>query len=272
MIPKLAYLEKYKSGSEEKVSTSVLKGKVDSKVTVIDEDLKSSAALQLRSQPRPPFQENKEVKRRRYDSSDDESQLVGIEKKRRYDSDEEAEVILDKKRRYDSDEDEFNGKIPSIDQENSASLDGRNAQTVFRDSYGLKIDPPMTSKSIEERKRQEEHEKRELLLGKVQKEEESKMANELLKVSQAPFSRRTGDVELETFLKSKVRDGDPMAKLLSQQPKNDAEGSRKVYQGPMAQPNRFGILPGHRWDGVDRGNNWENTLLLARSSKRSKGK
>eukprot|EP01060_Flectonema_neradi_P010206 TRINITY_DN1732_c0_g1_i1.p1 TRINITY_DN1732_c0_g1~~TRINITY_DN1732_c0_g1_i1.p1 ORF type:complete len:507 (+),score=150.49 TRINITY_DN1732_c0_g1_i1:62-1582(+) len=39
-----------------------------------------------------------------------------------------------------------------------------------------------------------------------------------------------------------------------------ASKSKKIYHGSWA-PNRFNIPPGHRWDGKDRGNGYENRVL-----------
>ena len=33
--------------------------------------------------------------------------------------------------------------------------------------------------------------------------------------------------------------------------------TKPKYRGPLPPPNRFGILPGYRWDGIIRGTNYE---------------
>lgn len=71
-----------------------------------------------------------------------------------------------------------------------------------------------------------------------------------------PLARFAGDDDLEQHLRAVERDGDPMAQFLAKK-KAKNQPSRPVYRGPAAAPNRFGILPGYRWDGVDRSNGYE---------------
>ena len=41
------------------------------------------------------------------------------------------------------------------------------------------------------------------------------------------------------------------------------------YMGPWLPPNRFGILPGYRWDGIDRGSKFEDKVLKMGNEKRA---
>ncbi|XP_050439234.1 BUD13 homolog [Adelges cooleyi] len=93
---------------------------------------------------------------------------------------------------------------------------------------------------------------------------------------QKPLARYADDQDLEDLLKSKVRDGDPMLDYIRNN-KADADddvspdGVRheiRVFRG-FCPPNRFGIQPGHKWDGVDRSNGYEAKYLLQLNSKKA---
>jgi pre-mRNA-splicing factor CWC26 len=42
-----------------------------------------------------------------------------------------------------------------------------------------------------------------------------------------------------------------------------------IYQGPQPAPNRFKILPGYRWDGVDRSNGFEKRCFEKMSQRKA---
>lgn len=42
-----------------------------------------------------------------------------------------------------------------------------------------------------------------------------------------------------------------------------------LYKGPAPEPNRFGITPGYRWDGVNRGNGFEKKYFQSISARKA---
>ncbi len=84
------------------------------------------------------------------------------------------------------------------------------------------------------------------------------------KIRESGFARFEDDEDLNDLLKNKLHADDPMAQFLSSKSKSSkgssgggAAPSKPRYQGPMGPANRFNIIPGYRWDGVDRGNGFE---------------
>jgi len=99
--------------------------------------------------------------------------------------------------------------------------------------------------------------------GDVQRAAAAKKREELDEARFLPFARTVDDDELNRELKERDRWNDPAAQFLSEKKKSSSGGTggtgkakRPVYAG-AAPPNRYGIRPGHRWDGVDRSNGWE---------------
>ena len=85
------------------------------------------------------------------------------------------------------------------------------------------------------------------------------------------LTRTVDDKDREDLLKDQLREDDPMAAYMAKKARKMA-GPRKVmpqYQGPMPPPNRYGIQPGYRWDGVDRGNGFEKKLMTQGAAKKA---
>jgi len=80
------------------------------------------------------------------------------------------------------------------------------------------------------------------------------------------LARYRDDKDLDTMLKQKEREDDPMLKTsdVDDRPNNSNNAPVKPrYKGPDPQTNRFNIWPGYRWDGVDRSNNYEKKLFAS---------
>lgn len=135
-------------------------------------------------------------------------------------------------------------------------------ETVYRDASGRKIDMKVARAEAARKKREkEEKESQKMEWGKglVQREEEEKRRLQLEKNKSLPFSRYADDKELNEERMAEQRWNDPAAAFLM---KKKTKGPRKPeYTGPPPPPNRFGIKPGYRWDGVDRSNGFERKLF-----------
>ncbi|CAD6966802.1 unnamed protein product, partial [Tilletia controversa] len=66
------------------------------------------------------------------------------------------------------------------------------------------------------------------------------------------------DKRMNDTLRSIERADDPaLAFLTKKRPTASSTPAKPKYKGPPPPPNRFGIQPGYRWDGVDRSTGFE---------------
>ncbi|RMZ81473.1 hypothetical protein DV738_g2279, partial [Chaetothyriales sp. CBS 135597] len=103
---------------------------------------------------------------------------------------------------------------------------------------GVRIEARQREREAEERKRRQ----REEAMGEVQRREKQERKQDLADAKFLALARTADDEDMNERLKS------------------------QVYQGHAA-PNRYGIKPGWRWDGVDRGNGFEKQWFQARAQK-----
>jgi len=158
----------------------------------------------------------------------------------------------------------FASKKPAV-AARRVSEDSPEEETIYRDAEGKKIDTKQM-RAEEKRRQARELEKKmkkmEWGKGLVQRQDRKNDAEELNKIASQPFARTIDDKELNDELKGKQRWNDPAAGFLTKpSDSSSAKSTKPKYSGPPPPPNRYGIPPGFRWDGVDRSNGFEKKLF-----------
>ncbi|CAI5743763.1 unnamed protein product [Peronospora destructor] len=163
---------------------------------------------------------------------------------------------------------------------------GANAKTVYRDKRGRKLDilteMVRQQEVLDGKRKREEREEYEWGTGEVQKQERKSQLDLMEQMKNTPFARHEDDEELERKRRGRIRAFDPLnSKIFQEDPLTEGKSktkkkskkgkktskAKRKYAGPPAPPNRFNIMPGYRWDGVVRGTNWEEKIMMRQNTK-----
>ncbi|XTI85993.1 Pre-mRNA-splicing factor of RES complex-domain-containing protein [Cenococcum geophilum] len=146
---------------------------------------------------------------------------------------------------------------------------GGAAETIYRDASGRVINVAMKRAEARRKMAEEEAarvERERAARGDVQRVEVEKRREALREARYMPVARHADDVALNEELRGKERWNDPAAGFLVKKKAGKSATGKPLYKG-AAPPNRHGIRPGYRWDGVDRGNGFEAEWFKARNRK-----
>ncbi|KAL7416711.1 Pre-mRNA-splicing factor of RES complex-domain-containing protein [Mrakia frigida] len=143
-------------------------------------------------------------------------------------------------------------------------------ETVYRDGSGKKVD--LKAEKAEERRRKKERDEREakkLEWGKgvVQRGEKEELKRREKEEAGRDLAVYANDASMNREMREESRWNDPAANFLTN--RRDTGPAMPKYKGPWAT-NRFNIPPGHRWDGVDRGNGFEVKAFNMVNSKKQR--
>ena len=243
--------------------------------------------------------------RYRYDSDDDSDDdeptkdaNKSVTQKQRYDS--QYDQPSKRTKHYDSDDDDDDDDDDNDTQDRMSSghiagiqkaSDFRNAErtlqkskqeaaqamvdrhgigeTIHRDDHGRKVQESQTKNRATISKQDQVS----LNKGRAQKDEEVRLRQQFKELNEGTFARHVDDGTMNSMFKDQLRDGDPMAAYAGTKPSTRESDPTLPprYKGPPPKPNRYGIRPGYRWDGVDRGNGFEDKVLgLKFSAQRKK--
>ncbi|KAJ9125880.1 hypothetical protein QFC24_002664 [Naganishia onofrii] len=161
-----------------------------------------------------------------------------------------------------------NNDNPDSDEDEQAQALNPH-ETIHRDATGAKIDPVALQQAEQTRLATEARkaaEKAQWSRGLVQRREKEEKRKREQGMGREDVARYADDVKMNEEMREVERADDPMAAYLT---KRKSKGpQRPKYTGPPAPPNRFNILPGYRWDGVDRSTGYEAKLFQATNNRR----
>ncbi|KAF2828754.1 hypothetical protein CC86DRAFT_392934 [Ophiobolus disseminans] len=172
-----------------------------------------------------------------------------------------AEVAADMKKKQDEEKRKA--------EEAAKEMGGAAQETIYRDASGRIINVAM--KRAEARKKAEDEERKKLekekaARGDVQNAAAAQRKQQLQDAKTMTIARYANDEELNDELKERGHWNDPASGFLRKKKAGRSITGKPLYQGAF-QPNRYGIRPGHRWDGVDRGNGFESQWFNSRNRK-----
>ncbi|NXX19042.1 BUD13 protein, partial [Podargus strigoides] len=152
--------------------------------------------------------------------------------------------------------------------------ESQHTETVFRDKTGRKRD--LAQERLEQRRKEEAELERDEQYAKwgkglAQGRQQQQKVEDAIKEMQKPLARYIDDQDLDQMLRTREREGDPMAELIKKRKakENKEKKEKPRYKGPTPPLNRFNIWPGHRWDGVDRSNGFEQQRFARIANKKA---
>lgn len=150
-------------------------------------------------------------------------------------------------------------------------MSGKGQETIYRDASGRMINVAMKraeARRAEEERWRKEGERAEAAKGDVQRVEKEKRRKDLEEAKYMKVARYADDVDLNEELREREHWNDPAAAFLSARKAGKSVTGKPLYKG-AAPPNRYGIRPGYRWDGVDRSTGFEKEYFAARNKRQN---
>lgn len=152
---------------------------------------------------------------------------------------------------------------------------GRGADTVYRSRQGGTVDRAqwIEEKTKKRKKKLSDYPEQTLAWGGGLKQESNaeEEREETARVAALPFARFEPEASAIKELQDRQSWHDPMSKYDAEEAEASAGKAVAAAKKPKCPhppwPNRFGILPGYRWDGAVRGLGYEKRWLEAKNNR-----